>query len=211
MALSLSDETWAYWIHLPSWSHLEAALIVDGIIPSEKYFSELQEELHENSIGKFSTRVNREPTTEIFLKLIKRRFESKKVDPTECLLWCVQVGIGLDKKLTSEAIKHKLIPSKKMQLNSEDENNDSKSGRHWIEMRNNILIRALNIINDPPEGYPIFHKSSGKINITKLSTAVFEFGHELRYKKGGSIAFDTIYDTLKEAIKPSGKSKKTGK
>lgn len=211
MSLDLNDESWAYWVRLTYWKPLEAALILNGIIPSKRYFHELEFEMKENASGRFSTLVREEPTTSVFLSMINRQFDSKKITPRECLGWAQNLGIELDNDLLKASSKYKPTSTMLREKQSYPDIDETKSGRHWIEMRNNILSRALFLINDPPEEYAIFHKSSGKINITKLSTAVFEFGHELRYKKGGNIALDTIYDTLKKAIKPSKKLGKTGK
>ena len=203
----LNEDSWFFWLKMSHWNHLEAAIILDGDIPSKKFFIELENQKKDAAEAKFSrSKVINDSQIESLLKILKRNFESTKINPADCLSWAEQIGIVLDSQLKNEAKKLDLLrPREKVKLKSSDSRGD-----HWIDMRNKILIRALYLINKPPLGFNPLLKKSGEINITKLSRAVADYGHELEFKNGKSISSDTIYDVLKEAIKGPAKKKNLG-
>lgn len=204
----LNDESWFFWLKMSHWNHLEAAIILDGNIPSKKFFVEWENQKKDTAEAKFfGNHVVDDSQIESFMKLLKRKFESTKIIPAECLSWADYIGIVLDSQLKHEAKKLNLL---QLEEKSKPKNFDAR-GDHWIEMRYKILSRAFYLINNPPSDFHPLTKKSGEINITKLSRAVVDYGYELEFKNGKIVSSDTIYDVLKEAIKGPSKKKKTGK
>lgn len=189
-SIKFSDEDWEFWLRSAVWSHLQAAFILDGTVPSDRTMHEYG--YHDDSRG-----ILMEPDTETILKLLKKAFPSAPLNPKEVLIWGQSIGVSLNPELLECALNIGIIKNDNLISDSPK----TKTGSHWLDMRFRILSKALELLNSPPDEYKLFHSKDHRINISQLAEAVNDHGHNLVFKNESRVSRDTIYETLQAAIK----------
>lgn len=215
------QNNWDFWVRAQGWTSEEAALVLCGIIPSNK-----TDELSPNPWPANGVDVEIEPRhfrwidelqAHAEISLVERRFGSKPIDPIEFVTWAADFDLRVPIDFIEAAKNVPSLSKDAARLNSFSHEPDpqSRTRNGSLKTRYAILCAGIRVIAESPytdlKKMKMLYETSSKLNLSALASHIDQNRnrHDLASDKEGGVLYGTelrtITETLRDAASPKPK------